>query len=177
MSNKIECPNCHTAFTIDEAGYADIVRQVHGAEFDKALDERLEAAAREKQAEVELAVSRTRAEQQESAAKKDSQIIELAAKLESAEVQKNLAVSEAMDTFKQSSAANLSERDTTIQQLKSQIEAAELKSQLTMTNAVSAVEKQRDALANEVNQVKLESELNQTSLKDKYENRITDLHA
>ena len=52
MSNKIECPNCHTAFTIDEAGYADIVRQVHGAEFDKALDERLEAAAREKQAVV-----------------------------------------------------------------------------------------------------------------------------
>ena len=122
-------------------------------------------------------MSRTRAEQQESAAKKDSQIIELAARLESAEVQKNLAVSEAMNTFQQSSAANLSERDTIIQQLKSQIEAAELKSQLTIANAVSAVEKQRDALANEVNQVKLESELNQTSLKDKYENRITDLHA
>ena len=47
MSNKIECPNCHTAFTIDEAGYADIVRQVHGAEFEKALDERLQAAERE----------------------------------------------------------------------------------------------------------------------------------
>ena len=46
MSNKIECPNCHTAFTIDEAGYADIVRQVHGAEFEKALDERLQAAER-----------------------------------------------------------------------------------------------------------------------------------
>ena len=44
MKNKIECPNCHTAFTIDEAGYADIVRQVHGAEFEKALDDRLQAA-------------------------------------------------------------------------------------------------------------------------------------
>lgn len=60
MTNKIECPNCHTAFTIDEAGYADIVRQVHGAEFDRALDERLHAAEREKQAEMELAVSRAK---------------------------------------------------------------------------------------------------------------------
>ena len=64
MSNKILCPNCQTAFTIDEAGYADIVRQVHGLEFDKALEERLAIAEREKLSEVELAVSKVRAEMQ-----------------------------------------------------------------------------------------------------------------
>ena len=33
--HDIICPHCHTAFTIDEAGYADILRQVR----DKAYVE------------------------------------------------------------------------------------------------------------------------------------------
>jgi len=78
---------------------------------------------------------------------------------------------------KQNSAAELAQRDSKIQGLESQIEADTLKSQLEVTIAMSAVEKERDALANEVKQVKLESELNATSLKDKYETKITDLNA
>lgn len=31
--NEIICPHCSKAFKIDETGYADIVRQVHDAEF------------------------------------------------------------------------------------------------------------------------------------------------
>ena len=146
MSNKIECPNCHTAFTIDEAGYADIVRQVHGAEFEKALDERLRAAEREKQAEIELAVSKAKTDGAAGVAEKENQITQLQAKLESAEVAKNLAVQEALDAIKQTSASDLAERDKKIQGLESQIEAAALKNQLEVTNAVSEVEKQRDAL-------------------------------
>ena len=177
MKNKIECPNCHTAFTIDEAGYADIVRQVHGAEFDRALEDRLQVAEREKQTEIELAVSQAKSEGQTDAAEKEKQITQLREKLESAELQKTLAVNEALDTVKQSSSAALAQRDSKIQQLESQIEADAIKSQLQVTSAVSAIEKERDALANEVNQVKLESELNTTSLKDKYETKITDLNA
>ena len=177
MTNKIECPNCHTAFTIDEAGYADIVRQVHGAEFEKALDERLQAAEREKQAEIELAVSKAKTDGAAGVAQKENQITQLQAKLESAEMAKNLAVQEALDAVKQTSASDLAGRDRKIQELKSQIEAAALKNQLEVTNAVSEVEKQRDALANEVKQVRLESELNAKSLEDKYETKITDLNA
>lgn len=178
MTTKIiECPNCQTAFSIDEAGYADIVRQVHGAEFEKALDERLRAAEREKQAEIELAISKAKTDGAENVAEKENQITQLQAKLESAEVAKNLAVQEALDAIKQTSASDLAGRDRKIQELESQIEAAALKNQLEVTNAVSAVEKQRDALANEVKQVRLESELNAKSLEDKYETKITDLNA
>ena len=177
MTNKIECPNCHTAFTIDEAGYADIVRQVHGVEFDRALEDRLQVAEREKQTEIELAVSRAKNEGQADAAEKERQLTQLREKLESAEVQKTLAVNEALDAVKQNSAEALAQRDSKIQQLESQIEADELKSQLQVASAVSAIEKERDALANDVKQVKLESELNVTSLKDKYETKITDLNA
>ena len=34
--NEIICPHCGKAFTIDEAGYADIVNQVRDSEFDAA---------------------------------------------------------------------------------------------------------------------------------------------
>lgn len=48
-------PNCGKAFTIDEAGYADILKQVRDTDFEKQLDDRLELAEHEKQRAVELA--------------------------------------------------------------------------------------------------------------------------
>ncbi|HMU14509.1 MAG TPA: hypothetical protein PKE53_10925, partial [Flavobacteriales bacterium] len=46
--NEIICPHCHKAFKIDEAGYADIIKQVRDREFEKTIHERLEAAEKEK---------------------------------------------------------------------------------------------------------------------------------
>ena len=40
--NEIICPQCKKAFKIDETGYADILKQVRDADFDKQLHERLE---------------------------------------------------------------------------------------------------------------------------------------
>ena len=37
---KIECPNCHSVFTIDEDAYFDILRQVKDEEFSKELAKR-----------------------------------------------------------------------------------------------------------------------------------------
>jgi len=31
--NEIKCPNCSKAFKIDEAGFADIIKQVRDEEF------------------------------------------------------------------------------------------------------------------------------------------------
>ena len=41
--NEINCPHCNKAFKVDEAGYADIVKQVRDSEFDKQLHERQRA--------------------------------------------------------------------------------------------------------------------------------------
>ena len=46
--NDIICPHCHKAFKVDEAGYADILKQVHDGEFEQQLHERLELAEKEK---------------------------------------------------------------------------------------------------------------------------------
>jgi hypothetical protein len=53
--NEIICPHCGKAFKIDEAGYADILKQVRDHEFDKALQERLKLAEQEKRMAIELA--------------------------------------------------------------------------------------------------------------------------
>ena len=43
----ISCPKCGTAFKVDEAGYADLLKQVRDHEFTAALEERLAMAERE----------------------------------------------------------------------------------------------------------------------------------
>jgi len=35
--NEIICPNCKTAFKIEEAGFADILKQVRDHEFEEEL--------------------------------------------------------------------------------------------------------------------------------------------
>ena len=47
--HEIICPHCQTAFKVDEAGYADIVKQVRDRTFEQQLHERLELAQKDKQ--------------------------------------------------------------------------------------------------------------------------------
>nr|NDG60092.1 hypothetical protein [Betaproteobacteria bacterium] len=49
------CPHCSKAFKIDEAGYADLLKQVRDRDFDEQLRQRLALAEQEKRAAVELA--------------------------------------------------------------------------------------------------------------------------
>jgi hypothetical protein len=46
--NEIICPNCNKAFKVDEAGFADILKQVRDHEFEKELANRLDLAEKEK---------------------------------------------------------------------------------------------------------------------------------
>lgn len=174
MSNKILCPNCQTAFTIDEAGYADIVRQVHGLEFDKALEERLAIAEREKLSEVELAVSKVRAEMQLASSEKDNFITELKTSLNSSETKRDLAIAEALAGVNQSNSSNLAAKDKLIHGLEAALAAGQIESQLAVSTAVSEVQKERDMLKSKLSEINLRSELNEKSLKDKYETQLKD---
>ena len=174
MSNKILCPNCQTAFTIDEAGYADIVRQVHGIEFDKELEKRLEIAERQKLSELEIAVSKVKAEMQAASSEKDNLITELRTSLKSRETEKDLAISEALAAANQTNASNLAAKDKLINDLEAKLASGKLENQLAVSNAVSEVQKERDTLKSELSEVKLRGELNEKSLKDKYETQLKD---
>src|SRR5690606_25200445 len=94
--HEIVCPHCGKAFTIDEAGYADIVKQVRDREFQQELHARLEAAEKDKAAAVELTKATVAAELEKSAAAKDAEIARLKAEAERTARAQQLAVKEAV---------------------------------------------------------------------------------
>jgi hypothetical protein len=117
--HEIICPHCQTAFKVDEAGYADIVKQVRDRTFEQQLHERLELAQKDKQNALALAQAQATSQLQASTAAKDSEINELKAKLNHADVQQRLAVSEALSQVEK-------ERD----RLQNQLERAQLEKSL-----------------------------------------------
>ena len=94
--HEIICPHCSNAFKIDEAGYANILKQVRDGDFDKQLHERLELAEREKRDAIALAEAKLAHELQGAAARKDAEIQALHAQLAAGEVARKLAVTEAL---------------------------------------------------------------------------------
>ena len=94
--HEIICPHCNKAFKIDEAGYANILKQVRDGDFDKQLHERLELAEREKQGAIALAEAKVANALQGDAARKDAEIQALQAQLAAGEVVRKLAVAEAL---------------------------------------------------------------------------------
>ena len=90
--HEIICPHCSKAFKIDEAGYANILKQVRDGDFDKQLHERLELAEREKRDAIALAEAKVTNALQSAAARKDVEIQALQAQLAAADVARKLAV-------------------------------------------------------------------------------------
>ena len=93
----INCPHCHKAFKVDEAGYADILKQVRNSEFEEQLHQRLELAEKEKLNALELAKEKSASEMQRAAAAKEAEIQSLKNKLESNELHQKLAIKEALE--------------------------------------------------------------------------------
>lgn len=185
--HEIICPHCQKAFAVDESGYADILKQVRDSEFNQQLHERLKLAEQEKNYAIELATAKVSSELQTAAAVKDIEIQELKAKLDSGEVEKKLAVSEALDLVKKErdelinelkksnqemhAASELAEakllheiqqissiKDIEIQQIKSKLDASEITQNLAVSTALSAVEKERDELANKLEKTRQEND-------------------
>ena len=154
--HEIKCPHCGKAFKIDEAGYADILKQVRDREFEKQLHERLELAEQDKRNAVELAQIKIASELQKAGAAKDAEIQELKARLVN-ELQKSAA-----------------SKDAEIQAIKAKLDATEVARKLAINEAVSVVAKERDELKSSLKRAELEKQLAEKSLKDKYETQIKD---
>ncbi|KAM9866570.1 hypothetical protein ACIFOC_00775 [Leucobacter aridicollis] len=200
---EIKCPHCGEAFTVDEAGYADILKQVRDAEFEQQLHERLELAERDKLSALELARTAAEGKLREAAAEKDAAIQDLRAKLEAGETAQRLAVAEALgdverqrdalqtqlEQSKRDAAAAVdlavakleaaqqraaAEKDTEIQALRAKLESVEVAQRLAITEAVSVVERERDELKNGLDRAELSQQLSEQALKERYETQLKD---
>ena len=179
--NEIICPHCGTAFKVDEAGYADILKQVRDSEFEQQLHERLELAAREKLNAVELAKQEVSSEMQKVSAAKDAEIQKLQASLDAGETAQELAIAKAVNAAEKERDQLAGELEKTRQDRRADARLAETKlaaledrQKLAVTEAVSAVEKERDELKHGLDQAHLEKQLAENSLKEKYETQIKD---
>lgn len=148
--NEIICPNCKKAFKVDEAGFADILKQVRDHQFEEELQARLNLADKEKETAVKLAEANIRNSLQEQLAKKDKELTELKAK-------KDIELSQ-----------KISQKENELLQLKAKIDNAETEKKLAVSNAVSKVEKERDDLANVVKIKDAEKQLLEKSLSEKF---------
>ncbi len=110
--NEIICPHCKKSFTIDEAGYADILKQVRTSEFEKEIHERLELLEKEKVNAVQLAEAKVKNELQEEISKRDAEVARVKAQLELSDTSKQLAVAQALKTVEK-------ERDELVHKLSS----------------------------------------------------------
>lgn len=141
--NDIKCPHCGKIFKVDEAGFADILKQVRDHQFEKELHERLTIAEKEKESAVKLAAANMKNAVQMEIAKKNKEWTELLAKKES-----EIAV------------------------IKAKIDSDELEKKLAVTQAVTVIEKERDNLTAKLQSKENEMQLREVSLKDKYENEL-----
>ena len=201
--HDIICPHCHKAFKIDEAGYADILKQVRDGEFEQQLHERLELAEQDKRNAVELARVQAANELQQAAAAKDALIQDLKARLDAGDMVRKLAVTQALNAIEKERDALASElaqarqdklaaaklvqaqlegelqrtaasKDSEIQALKAKLDAIDVAQKLAINEAVAAVERQRDELKSGLERVQLEKQLAETALKERYEVQLKD---
>jgi len=148
--NDIICPHCKKVFKVDEAGFADILKQVRDHVFDKELHERLELAEKEKENAVKLAESNLKNTLQEELTKKDKELAELRA-----ENDRNLA-------------EKLAKKESELAEIKSKLDKADVEKKLTVTEAVKNIEKERDALAGKLKSKETEKQLLEKSLQEKH---------
>ncbi|MEG3659061.1 DUF2130 domain-containing protein [Arenibacter palladensis] len=152
--NEIICPNCKKAFKVDEAGFADILKQVRDHQFEEELNNRLALAEREKESAVKLAEANLRNALQEQLAKKDNELTLLKANSDA------------------DLADKLAKKEAEIAEMKSRIQNAEMDKKLSVSEAVKIIEKERDNLANNLKIKETETQLLEKSIKEQFSNRL-----
>ena len=137
--NEIICPSCKKAFKIDEAGFADILKQVRDHQFEEELEKRLKLAENEKESAVKLAEANFKSVLQEDLNKKDKELSE-----------------------------KLAAKEAEIAQIKSKLNSAEIEKELSVTTAVQKIEKERDDLLNNLKIKETEILLQEKSLNENF---------
>ncbi len=152
--NEIICPNCKKAFKVDEAGFADILKQVRDHQFEEELNNRLALAEKEKLNAVELAKATIKNALQDELAKKDRALFNLKMKSDNELAEK------------------LAKKESEIAAMKSQIQNAQIQKQLDVTEALKHIEKERDNLVNNLKLKETETQLLEKSIKEQFTNKL-----
>jgi hypothetical protein len=152
--NEIICPHCKKAFKIDEAGYADILKQVRDHQFEEELNKRLSIAENEKQHAVQLAEANLKNSLQNELARKDLELSELKAQTANELTQQ------------------LSAKEKVIQELQASLQQTEIEKKLSVAESIKEIERERDRLSNELKTKEMEAQLQEKSLIENFNGQL-----
>lgn len=156
--NDIICPSCKTAFKIDEAGFANILKQVRDEEFNKDVREKLENLNNLKNSEFNLSKIEIQQKFKDELATKEFEILKLKS-----------------DKEKELSALKNSQ-NLSISALNSKILSFETEKELAISKAVRVIERERDDFKNEKNNLKEKYDF-ELSSKNEMIDRLKDLRS
>ena len=165
---NITCPHCEQIFEIDAAGYADIVKQVRGTEFEKELHDRLTDASEKHLIEVELARKEVIEEMTSKSLEKDKRIALLEGELNSHATEIELAKREVMEE----NAKQSHDKDKQIQRLKNELDAERMKTDMAIKDATSPLEKENLILQGKIDSASTELQLMEKSLNEKHQTEL-----
>ena len=161
MSNEVSCPHCDQTFEMDAAGYADIVNQIKGAEFEAELHDRLEQAEEKHKIEIELAKKEVLAEPEKRISYLENQIVNHPRDIE-------FAKKELMGDLSEESV----NKDKQIVRLKNEIEASKTETELAVNKATTPLEKKILNLENQIGSADTEKDLMEKSLNQSFNTRL-----
>ena len=141
--NDIICPNCKKAFKVDEAGFADILKQVRDQQFETEIKQRLEVAEKDKNNAVQIAEAKLKNELQLEFSKKEQEIQSLK-----------------------------SSTDLELAKIKSQMAIAEAEKKTAVLEATSLIKKERDKLVYELSNKETEKLLLEKSINEAFSEKM-----
>lgn len=159
--NEIICPNCKKAFKVDEAGFAEILKQVRDHQFEEELQKRLDLAKKEKEDAVKIAEANLRLTVSDSFKKIEKERDALASDIKNKESEKEDAIKLAEANLRNLLREELSKKDIEIAQI-----TADKK--LSVLEATKNIEKERDELANKLELKETEAQLREKTLSEKF---------
>ncbi|ASK28003.1 DUF2130 domain-containing protein [Neisseria chenwenguii] len=170
--HEIKCPHCHTAFTVNEASYADILNQVRTQEFQAELRERIAQNQAQFQSDLKLAETEARRSFEQTLADKNREIADLLHQIQNHEKDSRLAAAESEGRLK----TKIAEQEKLIAELRAQAKSLEsaknMEKELEITKALAAKDRELGELNARLMLQNKESQLEQQSLREKYESEL-----
>ncbi len=184
MMNKIKCPKCGEAFTVDESGYIAIVGQIRDAEFQKELSQREKLIKTEKDNEMKLAQANAKAELEKTLSGSKQEIEQLKAQVQSATTDKENELKLAEANAKLELEQRLSDSKQEIERLTALVKSTKVDNLLALKDeeskrneALSEKDRLIAKLESEVESSKTNTELRLKTIKEDYEGKIKEKDA
>ena len=160
---EIICPNCHKAFKIDEAGYANIANQIRDHEFSSDLEEKIESLAAQHQVELQKKDSHAKEVLAETIRSKDIEIERLNGAAKNVELSTQLAVNKATEDTK----AKLLKLEADLKLERSNHETAKAQIEASHSKKIQDLQHQLELKTNE-------AKTNEASLRESHRQQIED---